>query len=132
MCEDDTQRVETPVGGSCLYCSVEIREGDQGGFVGALTDGADGWPTSATEPVHAACLLREVIGGAGHLVAAPHAKGTCDPDGGLSRYQSAKLVQRWVDQMGLENVLNAGQYKQVRDHLQAEIEAVLLHERLGL
>lgn len=130
VCEDDKQRVPVPVGHACLFCTVEIHDGDQGSYVGRLADGPDGWVVASTDPVHRECQLRTVIGGAGHLASAPHEPGTCDTDGGLSRYRSAKLVQRWVDQMGVENILSAGQYKQVRDHLQSEIEAALLQEMI--
>jgi hypothetical protein len=131
LCADDFQRVRTPVGRPCLYCTVEIHEDDGGIFVATLVDGPDGRRVAGRKPVHRECNLRTAIGGAGCLAAEPHEPGTCNPDGGLSRYRSALLVQKWVDEMGLENVLNAAQYKQVRDHLQREIEEALIQELLN-
>ena len=60
-------------------------------------------------PAHRECLLREVTGGIGHLIAhewwCPGGKsGRDDPDAGLSRRQSALLVDAWVRIVGLEHL----------------------------
>jgi hypothetical protein len=50
---------------------------------------------------HRICMLRDVIGGIGHLIAHPYwCDERNDPDAGLSRYQSARLVQTWVEVVG--------------------------------
>jgi hypothetical protein len=56
--------------------------------------------------VHYQCMLREVMGGIGHLVA--H-EWWClqhhDPDAGLTYRQSALMVDAWVHIVGTEPVL---------------------------
>lgn len=126
-CDNDDDHIETPVGQPCLLCDVPIVAGDGGTLMAARDETSGCWVPG---PVHRECSLREVLGGAGHLAAAPHSPGTCNPDGGLPRYRSALLVQSWVDRMGLEKVLRAGQYKRVRDQLQHEIEVALTEELL--
>jgi hypothetical protein len=52
---------------------------------------------------HRECLLRDVVGGIGHLIAHDYwctEKG--DPDAGLTRRQSSLLVDAWVHIMGVE------------------------------
>ena len=51
---------------------------------------------------HRICLLRDVLGGIGHLVAHEYwCSQRGDPDAGLTYYQSARLVQAWVDTVGV-------------------------------
>lgn len=123
VCEDDAERVEVPVGRPCVLCDEPIGDGDSGTLMAARNPVTGQW---GPEPVHRECSLREVLGGAGHLAAPPHAPGTCDLDGGLTRHQSALLVQRWVDRMGVENTIGAGRYPQVREALRRDIEAMRL------
>lgn len=112
VCEDDAQRVPTPIDMQCASCEELIGENDRGTLF------ANG------EPCHAECGLRDVLGGAGHLATEPHRPGGCDPDGGLSRRESALLVWEWVDRMGVENLIGAAQYPRVREGwLQVELEA---------
>lgn len=50
---------------------------------------------------HAACLLRNAIGGIGHLIAHNYwcvQKG--DPDAGLTYYQSARLASEYINLIG--------------------------------
>lgn len=110
VCEDDAERVLTPIGKACVLCEEEIAAGDRGTLYGS------------GEPCHAECGLREVIGGAGHLVAEVHDPGSCDPDGGLSRRRSALLVWKWIDEMGIENLLGASRFPQMRESMQLELE----------
>jgi hypothetical protein len=117
VCEDDAQRVETPVGSDCLFCDDQVAEGDRGTLTMALIPGPGG-PRWSLEPVHAECGLRNVLGGAGHL-AGMHP----DCDGGLSRRVSALLVAEWVDEMGVENVLGAARFPRVAEELQDRIAA---------
>jgi hypothetical protein len=52
---------------------------------------------------HRICLLRDVLGGIGHLVAHEYwCTQRHDPDAGLTYYQSARLVQAWVNTVGVE------------------------------
>lgn len=116
VCDDDTQRVPTPVGAECLLCTEQIVEGDRGTLHANFHGGLD--------PVHVECGMREVLGGAGHLAAEPHGPGGCgDPDGGLSRRESALLVWEWVERMGSENTARASGFKKVQEWMQAELEA---------
>ena len=51
--------------------------------------------------VHHQCMLREVMGGIGHLVAHEWwCEQKHDPDAGLTRRQSSLLVEAWVHVMG--------------------------------
>src|SRR5215467_8981545 len=55
---------------------------------------------------HRSCALRSVIGGIGHLLAHPYwCVERHDPDAGLTRRQSALLVDAWVKVVGLETPL---------------------------
>ena len=123
VCEDDNDRVKVPVGRPCVLCDDPIAETDSGTLIAARDPETGVWGPG---PVHRECSLREVLGGAGHLAAAPHSPGICDPDGGLTRYQSALLVQRWVDRMGVERILGAHRFPRVREQLQQEIEEMRL------
>ena len=52
---------------------------------------------------HRECMLREVLGGIGHLMDHAHFCGQMDdPDAGLTYRQSALLVDEWVHVMGVE------------------------------
>jgi hypothetical protein len=58
---------------------------------------------------HRECMLREVLGGIGHLVAHPYwCTEQHDPDAGLTRRQSALLVDAWVRIMGVEATVARG------------------------
>lgn len=55
------------------------------------------------QPAHRSCMLREVIGGIGHLIAHDYwCTQMHDPDAGLTRRQSALLVQEYVRVLGVE------------------------------
>lgn len=123
VCEDDAERVEVPVGRLCVLCDEPIGDGDSGTLMAARNPVTGQW---GPEPVHRECSLREVLGGAGHLAMEAHVTGMCDPDGGLTRRQSALLVQRWVDRMGAERIRGAHRFKLVREELQRDIEAMRL------
>ena len=59
--------------------------------------GIDGLP----HPAHRYCLLRDAMGGIGHLIAHDYwctEKG--DPDAGLTRRQSARLVDAYAEIVG--------------------------------
>lgn len=54
------------------------------------------------QQAHRICLLREVMGGIGHLIAHDYwcvQKG--DPDAGLTKLQSAKLVDLYAEVVGI-------------------------------
>jgi hypothetical protein len=57
VCEDDAQRVETPVGDVCLYCEGPIGETDQGILMPYVK--AD--RSATVSGVHILCLIRQVI-----------------------------------------------------------------------
>ena len=53
---------------------------------------------------HRECMLRNVMGGIGHLMDHAHfCTGQHDPDAGLSYRQSALLVDEYVRVMGVEH-----------------------------
>jgi hypothetical protein len=73
-----------------------------------VVPGGDISPTSlftenGRQTAHRSCMLREVIGGIGHLIAHDY---WCvqhhDPDAGLTRRQSALLVDVYVATVGTE------------------------------
>lgn len=83
-------------GESCLLCGRPVHVGEQ--TPSPIYDGATG---EARFP-HRACMLREVLGGIGHVLAHElwcDQRG--DPDAGLERWQSARLVTLLVD-MGVD------------------------------
>ena len=93
---DDGERVDTPVGESCLLCEEPIAEQDQGSFMGNHR----GAPR-ALAPVHRECSLRSVLGGIGHLEDHAYWCATQgDPDGGRTYRQSSMEVWEWVQMHG--------------------------------
>lgn len=55
---------------------------------------------------HRECLLREVVGGIGHLIAHDYwCTERHDPDAGLTYRQSAKLVDAYVATVGTERTV---------------------------
>jgi hypothetical protein len=92
VCEDGVQ-VPTPVGKPCAFCDEAIGGDDRGSFIGAEDGPA---------PMHRECSLRSVRGGIGHLTDHAYWCGQKhDPDGGLSRRESALRVWNWVIDYGL-------------------------------
>lgn len=62
------------------------------------------------QPAHRVCLLREVVGGIGHLIAHEYwCQMKHDPDAGLTRYQSARLVDAYCTVMGVQRAAEAAQ-----------------------
>lgn len=52
---------------------------------------------------HQECMLREVLGGIGHLIAHEYwCKEKHDPDAGLTRRQSSLLVDAYVRAVGVD------------------------------
>lgn len=54
VCEDVSERVETPVGERCLYCGEAVQQGAQGVVLPGVSAGGD-WESN---PVHRVCMLR--------------------------------------------------------------------------
>jgi hypothetical protein len=51
---------------------------------------------------HRVCMLRDSMGGIGHLIAHEYwCDEMADPDAGLTRYQSAQLVDAYVTIVGI-------------------------------
>ena len=50
---------------------------------------------------HRVCMLRDVMGGIGHLIAHEYWCERGDPDAGLTKYQSAQLVAAYVHIVGI-------------------------------
>ena len=88
ICEDDADRIPTPVGEPCLWCMEPIEDGDQGEAMPALRE--DGWTTSYG---HRECLFRQVVGGPAHIGGTCTCQGGCDdPDLGMTPREAG----RWV------------------------------------
>jgi hypothetical protein len=80
----------------CVYCDEPILP-------------TDAWsPLNAVQNGHYECGLREVMGGIGHHLAHEYWCGEPhhDPDAGLTRRQSAKMVVALIDLLGLDEVLH--------------------------
>ena len=82
----------------CLWCgeTIDWEHGEAWTTVGTSTGlGYQHWE----------CSLRVVTGGIGHLIA-HHFWCTQqhDPDGGLTKRQSARLVAAYVEVIGVENI----------------------------
>ena len=93
---DEGERVQTPVGEDCAYCTVPIGPDDQGSLIWWLDEAS-----AYQVPVHKECSLREVLGGIGHLT--NHLRwcvGEHDPDAGLTRRESSLKVWAWVSEHG--------------------------------
>ena len=72
----------------CPLCDTDI-----GHDTGAQSIGTPEGPRMA----HRVCLLRNVMGGIGHLTDHDQwCEVMCDPDMGLTYYESAVLVDEWV------------------------------------
>ena len=51
---------------------------------------------------HRVCMLRDAMGGIGHLIAHDYwCTERNDPDAGLTRYQSAQLVDAYITVVGI-------------------------------
>jgi hypothetical protein len=88
---DGDERIETPVGNTCVWCAEAIAEGDNGRIA----------PMGYTE--HRECSLRQVMGGIGHLVDHPrYCRGALGTDAGLSHRDSALLVWEYFQDTHLE------------------------------
>jgi hypothetical protein len=77
----------------CVLCDEPIEE-------------FDAWaPLNPKQYAHYECSLREVMGGIGHHIAHSYwCTQQHDPDAGLTRRQSSKLVVALVDVLGIDEV----------------------------
>lgn len=61
VCENDADRVPTPVGRACLQCDRPVADGDRGVLIPhVFAKGPDGWEM---RPQHLDCLLRAILPG---------------------------------------------------------------------
>lgn len=64
---------------------------------------------AATQPMHRICGLRDVLGGAGHLIDHSfYCEILHDPDAGLPRRLSALIVEAFVKYYGVDEVSRMG------------------------
>lgn len=91
-------------GESCLLCGRPVHVGEQ--TPSPIYDGQ----TGAARFPHRACMLREVVGGIGHLIAHEYwcTGEISDPDAGLERWQSARLVELYVELVGVDAAVRTG------------------------
>lgn len=80
VCENDTDKVATPVGQLCVPCQEPITMGDRGSLY------ADG------EPAHVECSLRSVLGNHLHLGGLCRHIGDCVEQSTISYREEALLV----------------------------------------
>lgn len=65
-----------------------------------------GAEAETVQPYHRSCLLRSTLGGIGHLIAHEYwCEQRHDPDAGLTYRQSARLVDAYVQVVGLERTV---------------------------
>jgi len=82
----------------CPMCNEEIAPGDVERNRPTTLYTEDG-----PRATHRECMLREVMGGIGHLIAHEYwCTQRHDPDGGLTRRQSSLLVDAYVHVMGVD------------------------------
>lgn len=94
VCENDAQRIETPVGEKCFQCEEEIVEGDRGTAIGGVGM-RDGEPVGlGLMYQHIECSLRSVLGCYGNLIGVGHSHDR-------PYREDARLVQAWVRMGGL-------------------------------
>lgn len=88
---------------TCPMCDEPVMDGDDVSPTPLHT------PEGARTP-HRSCMLREVTGGIGHLIAHDYwcAKPRMDPDAGLTRRQSALLVDLYIRLVGVEKAVGNG------------------------
>lgn len=94
VCSQDELRIPTPVGEQCVFCREDVEADDQGMSFPAYRHAATG--TTMLDPAHAhsECMLRTVMGCAGHLTGAGH---TCTEQGsGLAYRAEGRRVQDWL------------------------------------
>jgi hypothetical protein len=94
VCEDDTLRIPTPVGETCLWCDETIVDGDRGELMPVMRS-LEG-PAEVAYG-HIECQFRQVMGGPAHLDGGHcrHCGGPEDPedpDLGLSAREAALVV----------------------------------------
>lgn len=97
VCENDDDRVETPVGVECMECDEKIVEGDSGVVVNVMVLG-DGFALGAyAAPMHKECMLRAAVGPLAHLDKKCSCfGGTGYPDSGMTMRQESLAVYRRV------------------------------------
>jgi|GEM_PF-2496806 len=83
----------------CILCDEHVSASDD------LAEGSWMDQQGRRRRCHRECALRNVIGGIGHLTDHAYWCGQMnDPDGGQTYRESAKAVDSWVRQNGLEGV----------------------------
>ena len=76
----------------CPVCGEEVTDKDT--YTLYTPDGP--------EQAHRVCMLREVTGGIGHCIAHEYwCSQHSDPDAGLTKYQSARLVDAYIHIVGM-------------------------------
>ena len=88
----------------------------------------DDWvPMNPVQSAHRECSLREVIGGIGHLLAHEY---WChrDTDAGLTRRQSALMVAKLVDLLGVEETIRRGTCEPAAAEEAEQVEGSLASE----
>ena len=89
VCEDDAQRVPTPLNEDCMMCGHPIRPDDSGCSMPHLSESGAEWKYT-----HRVCMLRMSLGCSAHLRGEAH-------DESLDYYQDALLVEAWLAEHGL-------------------------------
>lgn len=98
ICENDAERVETPVGDVCLLCEELIEEGDRGILMNTITAG----PTVHVRPVHMECEVRSVMGNHLHVTGQCSYIGECVEKSTLTYRQEALEVWRWLNDRAVD------------------------------
>lgn len=96
ICEDDSLRIDVPVGEKCIHCRESIEEGDQGvRYSGSVVMGEDGKPAVGPVPYsHAECNLRSVTGNHLHISGQCNHIGDCNEKSTLSYREESREVWR--------------------------------------
>lgn len=89
VCEDDSIRVDTPVGSQCLLCQELIKKGDRGTI------------TFTSSTTHIECQMRAVLGNHLHVRGECSYTGECNEKSTLSFREEALEVWAWTQQHGI-------------------------------
>lgn len=90
ICENDADRVETPVGSACLLCTTPIEADHRGVIMNTITAG----PTMHQQPVHIECDYRNIVGNHLHVTGQCSHVGECNEKSTLSYREEALEVWR--------------------------------------
>lgn len=106
-----------PAALDCLLCGEPTRGALDARIMPYVAAGDDGAPSTTFRWCHSICGLRDVIGGIGHLRDHEYwCNKMGDPDGGMTRHESALAVSAWIAEHGIAATIERGTVRQTGDY----------------